>query len=77
MKTFTVTTFKAKALKVIDQIVKDHESVVITKHGKPVVEVSPYSSKENNPTPGKLKHLFKDEKDIVSPIGEDIWNAAK
>ena len=77
MKTFTITTFKANALKVIDQIAKTRESIIITKRGKPIVEVSPYTQKEEQPVPGKLKHFYIDEKDIISPIGEDIWNAAK
>lgn len=77
MKTFTITTFKAQALKVIDQIAKTRESIIITKRGKPIVEVLPYIAKENNQTPGKLKHLLKTEKDIISPLGENIWTVTK
>lgn len=77
MKSYTVTTFKAHALKVIDHIIKTRETIVITKRGKPVVEISPYIQKNMKPVPGKLKHLLEDEQDIISPIGEDIWNAAK
>ena len=77
MKTFTITDFKAHALKVINQIVLTKEKVIVTKRGKPVVEVMPYSQKDDNPMPGKLAHLFKDEIDIISPFGEDVWNAAQ
>lgn len=77
MKTLTITTFKAKALRVIEQIARTRESVIITKRGKPIVEVSPYTQKDKNPVPGKLQHLFKDENDIISPLGEDIWSATK
>lgn len=77
MKTFTVTTFKTHALKVIEQIIKTRESIIITKRGKPVAEVLPYTPKDTTPIPGKLQHLLKDEKDIIAPIGEDIWNAAQ
>jgi len=77
MKTFSITTFKSHALELINQIVKTQESVVVTKHGKPVVEVSPYTQKENKPVPGKLSHFYKEEFDIISPFGENIWNAAQ
>jgi len=77
MKTLTITDFKANALKVIDRIAKTRESVIVTKRGKPIVEVTPYTPEKTHPVPGKLKHLYKDEKDIISPFGEDIWNAAK
>lgn len=77
MKTFTITDFKTHALQLINQIVKTQESVVVTKHGKPVVEVSPFTQAEDTPKPGKLRHLYKSESDIITPFGENIWNSAK
>lgn len=77
MKTFSITDFKAHALQLINHIIKTQESIVVTKHGKPVVEVLPFTQKEDKPIPGKLAHFYKDEIDILAPFGENIWNAAQ
>ena len=39
MKTMAITKFKAYALKIIDQVAKSNESLVITKRGKPLAEL--------------------------------------
>ncbi len=75
MKTLAISDFKAHALRVIGQVAKTRESVVITKRGKPLAEVVPYSPKP--PVPGKLAETLVFEKDIVSPLGEEIWNACR
>jgi len=75
MKTLAITDFKAHALQILGRIAKTKESVVITKRGKPIVEVIPFST--SKPAPGKLSEALVFEKDIVSPLGEDMWNASK
>ena len=75
MKTLAITDFKAHALQILGRIAKTKESVVITKRGKPIVEVIPFST--SKPAPGKLSEALVFEKDIVSPLGEDIWDACK
>jgi len=75
MKTFAITDFKAHALQILGRIAKTKESVVITKRGKPIVEVIPFST--SKPAPGKLSEALVFEKDIVSPLGEDMWDACK
>ena len=75
MKTLTVTDFKAHALRILGQVAKTKESVLITKRGKPLAEVIPYSTTE--PSPGRLSEALVFEKDIVSPLGEDVWEACK
>jgi prevent-host-death family protein len=75
MKTLGITDFKAHALRILSQVAKDKEPVLVTKRGKPVVEVIPYSA--SKPAPGKLAEALVFEKDIVSPLGEDGWDACK
>jgi len=75
MKTFGVTNFKAHALKILSQVAKTKQSVLITKRGTPMAEIIPFSSKR--PVPDKLSESLVFENDIISPIGEDIWDAAK
>jgi prevent-host-death family protein len=77
MKTMTISKFKAHALKIVDQVAKSQEHIIITKRGKPLAEIIPYRSSDAHPTPGKLSNTFVFEKDIVSPLGEKIWNACK
>ena len=75
MKVLTITDFKAHALHVLGQVAKTKEPVVITKRGKPLAEVVPYSGSE--PAPGRLSEALVFEKDIVSPLGGEMWNACK
>ncbi len=75
MKTLAITDFKAHALQILARIAKTKESVVITKRGKPIVEVIPFST--SKPAPGKLSEALVFEKDIVSPLGSDMWDACK
>jgi len=44
MKTLAITDFKAHALQVLGQVAKTRESVVVTKRGKPLAEVVPFSA---------------------------------
>lgn len=41
--------FKAKALEFFRQVEASGESLIVTDHGKPVVEVRPYREIERNP----------------------------
>ncbi len=75
METLAITEFKAHALQILGRIAKTKESVVITKRGKPLVEVIPFTT--SKPIPGKLSEALVFEEDIVSPLGEDMWSACK
>ena len=44
MKTIRATEFKARCLRVIAQLNKDHEPVTITKRGRPVAILAPLPS---------------------------------
>jgi prevent-host-death family protein len=75
MKTFAISDFKAHALQILGQVAETKEHVVITKRGKPLAEVVPFSTRK--PSPGKLSEALLYEEDIVSPLGEEIWDACK
>ena len=75
MKTMAITDFKAHALQVLGEVAKTKEPVIVTKRGKPLAEVSAFSEKK--PSPGKLSEALVFENNIVSPLGEEIWNACK
>lgn len=77
MKTMAISEFKAHALKVINEVAKSQETVVITKRGKPLAQVVPHRQPGVKPTPGKLAEAFVFEKDIVTPLGEGLWEACQ
>lgn len=77
MQTMGISQFKAHALKILDQVSKSQEGIIITKRGKPLAQIIPYRSSDMNPKPGKLANYLVFEKDIVSPLGDEMWDACK
>ena len=73
MKTMAISQFKTHALKVIDQLSHNHESIVVTKRGKPLALITPYEDPSKKIQSGQLSNTFVFEEDIISPIGEDMW----
>ncbi|MEK0326165.1 MAG: type II toxin-antitoxin system Phd/YefM family antitoxin [Nitrosopumilus sp.] len=77
MKTMGISEFKAQALRILDFIAKSHESLIITKRGKPLVLINSCMSDETDAQPGKLAHTLVFEKDITGPLGESDWEACR
>ena len=77
MKTMAISEFKAHCLQVFGRVARTKETVVVTKRGKPLVEVIPFRHSDESPAPGKLSETLVFEKDIVSPLGQSIWSACK
>ena len=75
MKTMAITDFKSHALQVLGQVAKTKEHVIVTKRGKPLAEVIPFS--EKMPVAGRLSEALVFEDDIVSPLGHEMWDAAR
>ena len=64
--------FKAKCLALLDDVALTGQTLVVTKRGKPVAQVSPVESQE----PPDLRGSVLWEKDIVAPIDEE-WDAGQ
>ncbi len=77
MKAMAVSAFKMHALRAVDRVAKTRESLVVTKRGKALVRVVPYQPLASAPVPGKLADALVFEKDIVSPLGAKLWEAAR
>ena len=77
MKSMGISQFKSHALKILDQVAKTHEVIVITKRGKPLAQITPYRTSAITPQSGRLSNALVFEKDVISPLGEDMWNACK
>ena len=77
MKTMAISKFKTHVLKVLNEVAKSQETIVITKRGKPLVQVVPHRKSEMKPMPAKLADTFVFEKDIITPLGEGLWEACQ
>ena len=75
MKTMGISKFKSHALKILDQVAKTQEIIVITRRGKPLAQITPFRNDKINSMPGQLSDSFVFEKDIISPLGEEMWDA--
>lgn len=81
MKTIKASEFKAKCLKLMDEVAATGEPLLITKHGKPVAELVPTEQKPKpKPKPKSLWGLHKGQMkivgDIMSPLEED-WEVLR
>lgn len=65
--------FKAECLRLMDEVARTGQPIVITKHGKPVAQLVPVPAE-----PGSLFGYMRDtvtiKGDIVAPTGES-WDA--
>ncbi len=75
MRTITASEFKAKCLKIMDEVAESGEGVVITKRGKPVAELQ-QARELRKPIFGALRGSVLYEGDIISPIDVE-WDAMK
>ena len=72
-KEITATQFKARCLRLLDEVAESGEALVVTKRGRPVVRVEP-----STPLPdlrGSVKLLVGPE-EFVEPI-DAAWNAER
>ncbi len=76
MKSMAVSEFKAQALRALDEVAKSKESILVTKRGKPLAMVVPLDEREES-QPGKLADALVFEEDIVSPLGEEMWEVCR
>lgn len=67
--------FKAKALEYFREVERTGEPVIVTDHGRPVVEIRPYHSTERDPL-GVLKGSVLKYRNPTLPVGENDWEAA-
>lgn len=65
--------FKAQCLKVMDEVARTGQPVVITKHGRPVARLVPVPA-EPRSLFGYMKNTVKIKGDIVAPTDES-WSA--
>jgi len=68
--------FKAKALEFFRKIEASGESVIVTDHGKPALEVRPFRGIDRNPL-DVLRGSVVRYDNPTDPVAEDEWEAAQ
>ena len=72
-RTIKASEFKAKCLKLMDEVAETGEEIVITKNGRPVTRLVAYKAKKNKWF-GADEGIIEITGDIVSPIDVE-WEA--
>lgn len=75
MTTYKASEFKAKCLKIMDEVAETGERVVITKRGVPVAELIP-AREQRKSMFGAMRGMITYKDDIISPIDVE-WDAMK
>ena len=71
MKTMAAGKFKAQCLGVLDQVEAKRETVVLTKHGRPVAQLVPMPLSDEDPIFGFYKGKIRIVGDIMAPLYTD------
>jgi antitoxin (DNA-binding transcriptional repressor) of toxin-antitoxin stability system len=74
--TVSKSEFKAKALELFRLVETSGTSLIVTDHGKPVLEVRPYQSVERSPLQILRESVVRYDQP-TEPVGENDWDAAK
>ena len=68
-KSVPATEFKTRCLALLEEVRETRQPLLVTRHGKPVAEITPYVPKDAaqvNP----LKGSIVSQDDLISPIAE-------
>ena len=72
-RTIKASEFKAKCLRIMDEVAESGEEIVITKHGRPVSRLMPYREKPKSMF-GRDRDIIEIHGDIVEPLDVE-WEA--
>jgi antitoxin (DNA-binding transcriptional repressor) of toxin-antitoxin stability system len=75
--TIQASEFKAKCLALMDQVARTGQPIIVTKNGKPIVELHAHKPPRAKTLLGIHRGRLEILGDIVSPIGVKVWNALK
>jgi antitoxin (DNA-binding transcriptional repressor) of toxin-antitoxin stability system len=68
--------FKAKALEYFRQIEASGESLIVTDHGRPALEVRPYRGKDRHPLDILHDSVVRYE-NPTEPVADNDWEAVQ
>ncbi len=70
------SAFKAKALELFREIEASGEPVIVTDHGRPTLEIRPYSEPLRDPREMLRGSVLRYD-DPFEPVAADDWEAAE
>jgi len=76
MQTIQASEFKAKCMALMDEIATSGETLVVTKKGKPIVVMKPYSGIRIT-SPFGLHPDLEIHGDLLAPLEENLWEVLK
>jgi antitoxin (DNA-binding transcriptional repressor) of toxin-antitoxin stability system len=76
-KQVSKSEFKAKALEYFRLVESSGESLIVTGHGKPTLEVRPYRPEAKRDPLNVLRGSVLRYDDPLEPVGEDEWEAGQ
>lgn len=72
-KIVTATHFKAHCLRLLEDVRRTRQPLIVTRHGKAVAEIAPPSSQDTAGNP--LKGSILEQADLLSPVA-GTWDSA-
>ena len=75
-RTIKASEFKAKCLKLMDEVAESGEEIVITKNGRPVSRLAPYRKPSSGLWFGRDRDKIRILGDIVSPMPPEWYEKA-
>jgi antitoxin (DNA-binding transcriptional repressor) of toxin-antitoxin stability system len=75
-KKVSKSVFKARALEFCREVEASGESLILTDHGRPVLEVRPYKEDELDPLETLQRSVVRYERP-TDPIADGEWEIAK
>lgn len=74
-----ISKFKATCLAVLERVRKTGKPVLVTRRGEPVAQVvpPPPAASERGRAFGSMAGTATELGDLVAPLGEDDWEAAR
>ncbi len=72
-RTIKASEFKARCLKLMDEVAESGEEIVITKNGRPVSRLTPYRKRPTLPF-GRNRDKIRILGDIVAPMPADWFD---
>ena len=71
-KVVTATHFKAHCLRLLEDVRRSRQRLVVTRHGRPVAEIGPPAAGD---VPNSLKGSILQQDDLLSPVA-GTWDSA-
>lgn len=75
-RTIGASDFKAKCLRILEEVAKRGDTVIVTKRGKPLAKLVPLE-RERKPLKGRWKGLAKTKGDIVYFDTSQDWEVLR